>query len=43
MLFHDYLKLEIFEIVKNLLDQKIEINDLKNKNFSIEVSQKNFW
>ena len=41
MLFQDYLKLEIFEIVKKLLDQKkIEINDLKNKNFSVEVSQK---
>ena len=30
MLFQDYLKLEIFEIVKKLLNQKkIEINDLK--------------
>ena len=41
MLFHEYLKKEIFEIVKNLLDEKNLQNDFLNKkSFNVELSQK---
>ena len=41
MLFHEYLKKEIFEIVKNLLDEKDLRNDFLNINsLNVELSQK---
>ena len=41
MLFHEYLKKEIFKIVKNLLDEKNLGNDFLNKNsINVELSQK---
>ena len=41
MLFHEYLKKEIFEIVKKLLDEKNLGSDfLKKKSFNVELSQK---
>tara|TARA_B100000035_G_scaffold133071_2_gene113169 strand:- start:4144 stop:5859 length:1716 start_codon:yes stop_codon:yes gene_type:complete len=41
MLFHEYLKKEIFEIVKKLLEEKnLDSNFLKNNNFNVELSHK---
>ncbi len=41
MLFHEYLKKEIFEIVKNLLDKMDLPNDFLNINsLNVELSQK---
>ncbi|MAI60384.1 MAG: arginine--tRNA ligase [Rickettsiales bacterium] len=41
MLFHEYLKKEIFEIVKNLLDEEDLRNDFLNINsLNVELSQK---
>ena len=41
MLFQEYLKKEIFKIVKNLLDEKNLGNDFLNKNsINVELSQK---
>ena len=41
MLFYEYLKKEIFEIVKKLLEeQNLDSDFLKNNSFNIELSQK---
>ncbi len=41
MLFHEYLKNEIFEIVKKLLDKNnLESDFLKNNTFNVELSNK---
>ncbi len=41
MLFHEYLKNEIFEIVKKLLDKKnLESDFLKNNTFNVEISNR---
>ena len=40
MLFYEYLKKEIFEIVKKLLEEQNLDSDLKNNSFNIELSQK---
>ena len=41
MLFHEYLKKEIFKIVKKLLEERnLDSNFLKNNSFNVELSHK---